>query len=615
MDVEDILTHITSHCEKIGIFYEEIGTSEKARREQTHSLFESFVQLLNQQTKTVIEERDSLKRKCNDTLNNIARYKRLMGNYVDDVALSTPKQPLLAWLSELCDTEEIYQRKYEAKLMELKGLHKQIDRFRQTLGEFVTCEELNEKEADVSQPAIEHIENEINTYQAEYDDRCKGVIELNRQVQEHWNTLGITAKDELDVMLRELWACNDDDEEQETLLMTLMSPTKLDEINQKLETLMEFRSQREFLVDELLHKIMKIWDLLCVDESTREVFKDENYGLRDDNVKKLENELRRLTVIKEERMEEFIRRARQELNALWDQLYYSGEQRQKFKPAFTESIADETLEAHEKEITRTHILIEDQKHILERVEKHMRLVEEIKQFEASMSDPNRLFGKGQRDPGRLLREEKFRRRIARELPKVKRELRSALKEYQQTNGEPFCVFGKPYTETIDEQEEQEQAKVSKSARNAKRASSEMLGTPKRSNDKRIAKTPSTTPRPKPKTPLFSTPHRHQVEGVEGNTPSNRRKRIRSQLEEAGFNNTSESILHKVREHNIVSRKNALQPLNDNQLLPLTSVKGPVAIKGVDRAGSPTPGARMVWSDEDIDEGIFDDGPDLSDLEN
>lgn len=51
--------------------------------------------------------------------------------------------------------------------------------------------------------------------------------------------------------------------------------------------LMEFRSEREFRVDELLHKIMKIWDLLCVDESTREIFKDENYGLREDNVKKV----------------------------------------------------------------------------------------------------------------------------------------------------------------------------------------------------------------------------------------------------------------------------------------------------------------------------------------
>jgi hypothetical protein len=32
---------------------------------------------------------------------------------------------------------------------------------------------------------------------------------------------------------------------------------------------------------------MKIWDLLSIDEATREVFKDENYGLREENVKKV----------------------------------------------------------------------------------------------------------------------------------------------------------------------------------------------------------------------------------------------------------------------------------------------------------------------------------------
>lgn len=55
---------------------------------------------------------------------------------------------------------------------------------------------------------------------------------------------------------------------------------------------MEFRSQREFCVDELLHKIMKIWDLLCVDETSRETFKDETYGLREENVKKVSGEAR-----------------------------------------------------------------------------------------------------------------------------------------------------------------------------------------------------------------------------------------------------------------------------------------------------------------------------------
>ncbi|KAH8548846.1 microtubule associated protein-domain-containing protein [Umbelopsis sp. PMI_123] len=615
MDMDELLTYIVSHCEKISLLYEEIGTSEKARRENTQSLFDSFVHLMNQQTKTITEERESLKRKCHDTLSSIAHYKRLMGTYVDEKVLETPKQPLLAWLSELCDTDEIYQRKYEAKLENLKALHTHVNELREALVDFVECEPIDEKDADVSEPAIQHIEKEIARCEAEYDRRANLVKDLNRKIEEHWNTLGVTAKDDLDHTLRKLCTLsNDEDEDAEnTLLITLVSPIKLDAITQKLEALTEFRSEREFRVDELLHQIMKIWDLLSIDETTREIFKDENYGLREENVKRFENELQRLTIIKQERMEEFIKRAREELKMLWDQLYYSEEQRQKFKPAYTESVADEILEAHEKEITRTHILIEDQKHILERVEKHMRLVEEIKQFEASMSDPNRLFGKGQRDPGRLLREEKFRRRIARELPKVKRELRSALKEYQETNGDPFCVFGKPYTETIDEQEEQEQAKAVRSSRNAKRSSSEMLDTPKRVVEKRITKTPSTTPRTKPKA-LLSTPHRHPTTALDS-TPSNRRKRIRSHLEEAGLNDTSDNILHKVREHNLNVLKSALQPLNDNQLPPSSTIKVTEAIKGVPRAGSPTPRARVVWSDEDIDEGIFDDGPDLSDLEN
>jgi SMC interacting uncharacterized protein involved in chromosome segregation len=110
MEKDELLRNIESLCEKISLLYEEIGTSEKDRNEQAQSLFESFMQLMDQQTKTITEERESLKRKCNDTLDNIARYKRLMGTYVDNEVISTPKQPLLTWLSELCDTEEIYQR-------------------------------------------------------------------------------------------------------------------------------------------------------------------------------------------------------------------------------------------------------------------------------------------------------------------------------------------------------------------------------------------------------------------------------------------------------------------------------------------------------------------------
>jgi hypothetical protein len=80
----------------------------------------------------------------------------------------------------------------------------------------------------------------------------------------------------------------------------------------------------------------------------------------------------------------------------------------------------------------------------------MRLRKEVSEFEASTKDPNRLFSsKGnQRDPGRLLREEKFRKRISRELPKTTKELEGALAEFESIKGRPFFVYGQPYLQVI-----------------------------------------------------------------------------------------------------------------------------------------------------------------------
>lgn len=92
----------------------------------------------------------------------------------------------------------------------------------------------------------------------------------------------------------------------------------------------------------------------------------------------------------------------------------------------------------------------------------MKLKKEVEEFEATTRDPNRLFSKGQRDPGRLLREEKFRKRISRELPKVIKELEGSLLEYEAMKGRPFLVHGRPYYDVIYEEEHaQENQKVKK----------------------------------------------------------------------------------------------------------------------------------------------------------
>ena len=54
-----------------------------------------------------------------------------------------------------------------------------------------------------------------------------------------------------------------------------------------------------------------------------------------------------------------------------------------------------------------------------------------------------------RDPTRLLREEKMRKRIAKELPKVEQELRKTLEAFEDEYGRPFLVCGERYLDEME----------------------------------------------------------------------------------------------------------------------------------------------------------------------
>ena len=61
-------------------------------------------------------------------------------------------------------------------------------------------------------------------------------------------------------------------------------------------------------------------------------------------------------------------------------------------------------------------------------------------------------GRGQtgqkRDPTRLLREEKMRKRIAKDLPKIEAELKKILEKWEDEYGRPFCVHGARYLDEL-----------------------------------------------------------------------------------------------------------------------------------------------------------------------
>ena len=73
---------------------------------------------------------------------------------------------------------------------------------------------------------------------------------------------------------------------------------------------------------------------------------------------------------------------------------------------------------HEDEIVR---LKEDRKlkgSLLISIRKYFDILEDEKELAAAASDQSRLLGRGPRDPGRLLREEKMRKRVTKEKPRV-----------------------------------------------------------------------------------------------------------------------------------------------------------------------------------------------------
>src|SRR5271154_2003772 len=79
---------------------------------------------------------------------------------------------------------------------------------------------------------------------------------------------------------------------------------------------------------------------------------------------------------------------------------------------------DASLAAHEYEVKRLEALAESRQTALSLVKKHMDLIAEKQHLDEASKDPSRLTQRGAQAAGRLLQEEKIRKKLSKELPKV-----------------------------------------------------------------------------------------------------------------------------------------------------------------------------------------------------
>ena len=221
----------------------------------------------------------------------------------------------------------------------------------------------------------------------------------------------------------------------------------------KRDRLNEEKSGRERKLKELKATIEGLWDRLNVEELDRKRFLAGNRGCGLRAINEFEAELDRLNELKRQNLHLFVEDARYKLQELWDGLYFSEEEMLEFAAAFSDVYSDALLSAHEAEISRLEALKEQRAPTLQLIDKHRSLVKDRDDLAAASQDASRLMAKNnkgeKRDPTRLLREEKMRKRIAKDLPKVEAELKKMLERWEDDYGRPFLVHGVQYLDELE----------------------------------------------------------------------------------------------------------------------------------------------------------------------
>lgn len=189
-----------------------------------------------------------------------------------------------------------------------------------------------------------------------------------------------------------------------------------------------------------------------MEEPDRKRFLASNRGCGLRAINEFEAELDRLNELKRQNLHLFVEDARYKLQELWDGLYFSEEEMLEFAPAFSDVYSDALLSAHEAEISRLEALTEQRAPTLELIKRHRTLVKDRDDLTAAAQDGSRLLAKNnkgeKRDPTRLLREEKMRKRIAKELPKLQVDLEKVLADWEDEYGRPFLVHGVRYLDEL-----------------------------------------------------------------------------------------------------------------------------------------------------------------------
>ncbi|XP_052773912.1 protein regulator of cytokinesis 1-like isoform X2 [Mya arenaria] len=267
--------------------------------------------------------------------------------------------------------------------------------------------------------------------------------------------------------------------------------------------LSELQSTKVRLVETvkgLWERARMLWERLEVPKHEQEMFEEGKEGFKPAVMQALQVEVKRCEAQKLANIQKFVDGIRHELETWWNKCYYSAKQRAEFKHFSDSDYTEYLLTVHEREVATVKEYYENNKGILQLVEQREALFHKMIEFEKRANDPNRFFSdRG----GKLLLEEKERKSLMKQLPKVEQEVKDKILVWEKEHGRIFSVNGLPFITYIektwkDHEEQKQREKDEKQKAKTKQMNEEMLFGSKPSTPVKRRFQPTNTPTKTPK---------------------------------------------------------------------------------------------------------------------
>ncbi|XP_054766693.2 protein regulator of cytokinesis 1-like [Lytechinus pictus] len=277
-----------------------------------------------------------------------------------------------------------------------------------------------------SQEQLSILREHIDTLTAEKDQRYKTFTSTKKEIlvlMEHLEQ-GPETSFEREIIC----------EEEEAFVLSKENIQALKDLHQELE----FKdTENKHTAEDLRDRVTALWNRLTIPQEERDEASPRLQGHKPSNLATLREEVEKLEILKRQNLKKVMDAIRCELESWWDQCFYSRSQRNQFEAFYEDDITEDLLTLHDEELVKVKGHYERNQEMLDAVRKREDMWKKMLEFERKANDPNRFNNRG----GNLLEEERIRRKLNKDLPKIERNLSDRIEEYEQQTGEEFLVDG------------------------------------------------------------------------------------------------------------------------------------------------------------------------------